>query len=428
MVNEQSQSAPVKFDIVIVGGGVVGATLALQLAAIDKPTPLAIALVEAGAPVNADQPDLEPKSKPGGFDPRVVALTRRSEQLLHSLDAWAAIQADRACAYTDMHVWDADGTGVIHFSCAEVDAANLGHIVENRAVKAALYDQINQIEHIHCWHNAEVEALGGTEQVRDIILADGRVLSADLIIAADGARSKIRELAAMPLRQWEYGHKAIVTTVVTEKPHQFTAWQRFLTTGPLAFLPLQAEAQAGGEEHASSIVWSVTNDQADALMALSETEFNHQLSRAFEHTLGAITHSDQRFSFALTARHASDYHRPGLVLVGDAAHSIHPLAGQGVNLGLADTQVLAEEIARARRRSLSLGNASILRRYQRRRKSHNLLALAVMEGFKRLFGATALPVRLLRNVGLRRVNRMGWLKQQIIKLMLAGDESSAPHR
>ena len=322
--------------------------------------------------------------------------------------------------------WDADGTGSIHFNCFDVGEPNLGHIVENRVVIANLYQQLAQSAAVQCFAQTQVEQLGGSEQRRELILADGRVLAAPLVIAADGARSKMRELAAMPIRQWQYGHKAIVTTVTTEQPHQFTAWQRFLTTGPLAFLPLQGQSQGAGPDCTSSIVWSVTEAEADALMALDDAEFNRQLGQAFEHTLGQITHSDKRFCFPLVARHAKDYFHQGLVLVGDAAHSIHPLAGQGVNLGLADARVLAEEIHRARRRAISLNDASLLRRYQRRRKGHNLMALAVMEGFKRLFGADPLPIRLLRNWGLRGVDGASGLKQHIIRLMLAAEPPRQP--
>lgn len=400
-----------EFDVVIVGGGLVGSTLALLLANCRQPNPLNIALVEAGNPPKPLDTD--------GFDPRVVALTRQSEQLLTDINVWADIKRQRACAYQDMHVWDGDGTGSIHFNSQDVGADNLGHIVENAVALASLYQQIKRKPNIHWQGNAAVEQLGGSEQARELLLADGTRLRAPLIVAADGARSKLRTLAAIPLKEWQYGQQAIVTTVRTELPHQFTAWQRFITTGPLAFLPLQRETTAHNQEHVSSIVWSVTDAQADELMQLNDEQFRHALGRAFEYRLGQILSCDERFCFPLTARHADQYHKPGLVLVGDAAHTIHPLAGQGVNLGLADARVLATEIQRALNRNVPLNDESLLRRYQRQRKGQNLLTLAVMEAFKRLFGAEPLPLRWLRNHGLKQVDQMSWLKTRIVRLMLA---------
>lgn len=409
-MTDQSQA----FDIVIVGGGLVGSALAARLGQADRN--LSIALLDAGSePVLVET---------GEFDPRVVALTRQSQQLFIDINAWADIQAVRACPYTDMHVWDGDGTGNIHFNCHDINQANLGHIVENRVALASIYQQLRVLDNVHLLLKTRVVQLAGSEAQRQIVLDDGRSLSAQLIIAADGGHSKIRELAAIDVKEWAYGHKAIVSTVTCQEPHQYTAWQRFTRTGPLAFLPLQQQAQGAEDEYQCSLVWSQQTQVADELMALEEAKFNEQLARAFEYRLGAISHSDRRYCFPLTARHARDYFRPGLVLVGDAAHSIHPLAGQGVNLGFADAAVLAEEIFRARQRSIALSDESILRRYQRRRKPHNLITLAVMEGFKQLFGADDLAVRWLRNTGLKQVNHLSWMKNTIAREILGAQHSS----
>lgn len=407
------------YDLIIVGGGLVGASLAALLTCPGaQDSGLRIALVEAGSGPQESDPSSGFGSRRTGFDPRVVALTRQSQQLLQTANAWPAIEAMRACAYTDMHVWDGDGTASIHFNAWDIGETNLGHIVENRVLLAAVYQQLQAQNRVAMHFNAEVETLAGESDARQLILASGEVLAAPLIVAADGARSKLRELAAFDVRQWSYGHSAVVTTVETEKPHQFTAWQRFMTSGPLAFLPLQQAQSANVTEHHCSIVWSLQTELAEEIMALETNEFNQALGCAFEYKLGAIRHSDPRYSFPLTARLARDYYRQGLVLVGDAAHSIHPLAGQGVNLGLLDVAVLAEELQRAQRRGIPLNDESILRRYQRRRKGHNLATLATMEGFKRLFGAEPLAIRWLRNAGLRGVNQQAWLKNQIAKQML----------
>ena len=227
--------------------------------------------------------------------------------------------------------------------------------------------------------------------------------------------SKVRELLNFPVRSWNYGHKAIVATVKGDCIHDYTARQNFLTTGPLAFLPL-----GDPSEKYCSIVWSVDDERADQLMALPVEEFERVLSEAFEYRMGAVKVVDKRYCFPLVQRHAIEYIAPQVALVGDAAHTIHPLAGQGVNLGLLDASALAEEICRASQRNLSLDDDSILRRYQRKRKRNNLEIMLLMESFKRLFGSRQLPVRWLRNSGMRTLNKIGpvknWLAKQAMGL------------
>lgn len=403
------------FDVVIVGAGLVGSAMACALAADEAGHSLRIAVVEAGG---------EPALFEGeNFDPRVVALTQASQKLLDSVGAWSLIQDERACPYTDMDVWDADGTGSIHFDCLEVQQHSLGHIVENSVVTRALLARVEAYPQITLLRPAKVSALyrDDDDQNQCVLLDDGRKLSAPLLLAADGANSKVRELANMPTREWSYGHDAIVTTVKTQKPHQHTAWQRFLSTGPLAFLPLQiesAEAQSLPSEtdaHYSSIVWSLESDRVPELMALNDTEFSQALAKAFEHRLGEVVQVAKRYSFPLRQRHAVDYVQEGIALLGDAAHTIHPLAGQGVNLGFLDVCAMRDEILRAQNRQLSLADMSILKRYQRARKSNNLAMMTMMEGFKRLFAANHLPTRWLRNEGMRTLNGVPALKNLVVK-------------
>ena len=199
--------------------------------------------------------------------------------------------------------------------------------------------------------------------------------------------------------------------VQTAEDHQATAWQRFLPTGPLAMLPLPGD----GQRHYCSIVWSLQDSLVDELLGLEEVAFCAQLQRAIEGRLGRVVASSPRFAFPLRQRHAVDYVKPGIALVGDAAHTIHPLAGQGINLGLQDVAVLAQEVLAGHERGVSPGQLELLRRYQRRRKGENLLMMAAMDGFKRLFEQQALPLRWLRNVGMRGVNQMGPLKQQLMR-------------
>ena len=390
------------FDIVIVGAGLVGGSLACAIAQESSAQDLRIALIEAGG----DAQHFEGEN----FDPRVVALTQASQNLLAKIGVWSEVLQTRACAYRDMHVWDGEGTADIHFNCAEVRENHLGHIVENSAIVTALRKKITEHSQITLIQPAKIVNLVRDEKIQ-IELDNGKLITANLLIAADGAQSKVRELAEFETREWDYGHKAIVTTVQTELPHQATAWQRFMRTGPLAFLPLSTTNQ----KHFCSIVWSAETELADELMQLNDAEFCARLGFAFEHKLGKIIHAAERFAIPLRQRHAKTYIQPNIVLVGDAAHNIHPLAGQGVNLGLLDVIALAQEIERALMRKVPLNDFSILRRYQRQRLAGNLIMMSAMEAFKRLFGSESLMLIWLRNSGMRQLNSLTELKKIIVK-------------
>jgi 2-octaprenylphenol hydroxylase len=409
------------YDIVVVGAGLVGATFVALLLQQQKNSeqPLRIALIDGGpAPT---LPNLT-ESTQTTFDPRVVALTQASQTVFENLGLWVTITDQRACRYTKMHVWDNDGTASIKFDAKEMHLPQLGHIVENSLLQCAVLDYIATQESVTVLRGLTVEALDSEKNSADkkqriVSCSDGTILSASLLVAADGGQSKLRALAGMSVRKWEYEHKAIVATVQSTKSHQFTAWQNFLSTGPLAFLPLDHPS-----EEYCSIVWSVDTEAADALMALDDTAFSDALARAFEHRLGPIKSVSRRFCFPLLQRHAVDYVGDSLVLIGDAAHTIHPLAGQGVNLGLLDAQALANELTRAVERDLIINHASVLRRYQRRRKAHNLEVMLLMEGFKRLFGSRHILFRWMRNVGMKKINQWSFLKNLLAKQAINNHE------
>jgi 2-octaprenylphenol hydroxylase len=400
------------FDLVIVGAGLVGATLAASIAGHKSNQHIKIALIDQN-----DAPTIAPLSiEPPEFDPRVVALTQESIKLLKSIGAWSAVEAMRACAYRFMRVWDNEGTGEIIFDAHELSQAQLGVIVENRLLLSAVLEVLAKQENVTLLRGQSVsdlateQSIKNTKPIKKITLSSEEILNTSLVIAADGAHSKIRELAGLQVRSWSYQQKAIVGTVKTERPHQQTAWQNFLVTGPLAFLPLDHVSC-----QYSSIVWSADIDVADRLMALPDNEFKIELAQAFNYRLGAIESVDKRFCFPLMQAHAISYIAPQIVLVGDAAHTIHPLAGQGVNLGLLDAAALAAEITRASERSLCLSDESILRRYQRRRRQNNLQFMVLMESFKRLFGTRNLSVRWLRNTGIKKINQLTPLKKWLAK-------------
>lgn len=399
------------FDVIIVGGGIAGSALAAALVG----TALRVAVVEGG-PIARTAP--QGSVRVGDFDARVSSLTPASQRLLEDLEAWPLMTQVGVSAYRQMHVWDAEGTGAIDFSALEMQQPCLGHIVENRVTVWALQQVLRGSTNVAFLDNCRVtELVPATDgeiagSAYQLTLDDGRQMSASLVVAADGALSSIRRFAGFNTREWDYQHVATVTTVATELPHQQTAWQRFLPEGPLAFLPL---AGAGGEENLCSIVWSAELDLAERIAAMDDATFCDALGRAFEHRLGRVLQAAPRHSYPLRQRHATSYYKPGLVLIGDAAHSIHPLAGQGINLGLKDVAVLADELKRAVRVGLAPGDPEVLGRFQRRRMADNLAMMAVMDGFKRLFAQRDLRVRWLRNAGMQQLNRIPLVKRRIVR-------------
>lgn len=419
------------YDLIIVGGGMVGASIACGLA----DTGMRIAVLEAAEQASPWQQDK--------VDPRVSALTEASRAFLQSLNAWEEMPQRRVTPYQQMKVWESDGTGHIEFSCDDIYAENIGHIVENSVTLNALLNQLAQKPQVELIRGVQI--LGITEAFKDtsgvsgkadsrepgaksvlgversVLLADGTQLSAQLIVATDGARSKLREWGGFDTREWDYGHDAIVTTIKLEQSHQGTAWQRFMPTGPLALLPITFK----GDDHYCSIVWSTTPEEAERLSTLSEEDFCHELSLASEHRLGKVVSCDPRFAFPLRQRHAKQYWKEGLVLAGDAAHTIHPLAGQGVNLGLLDAATLVEELANAWKRQQPLGIGQTLGKYQRRRMPDNLKMMALMETFKRLYGPVPLPMRWARNAGMNLVNNTPMVKKQLLRQAL-GERDGLP--
>ncbi len=401
------------FDIVIVGGGMVGSTMACLL----RDLPCQLALVDRMDFAN-QQSSIDKDSEK--FDPRVSALTAASKKLFTELGIWAEVEERRCCNYHDMQVWDADGTGSISFAAAELNQPELGTIVENSLLSSALYRQISEQENLSILAPVQIESLMEEDGSTRLTTDSGDTILAKLVIAADGANSKIRELCAIRTREWDYNHHAIVTTVRTELPHRQTALQRFIETGPLAFLPLAKSADDQEQTHCS-IVWSAIPERAEELLALNDEEFCAELTQCIENRLGNIEWCDKRFSFPLRQRHAVDYVKDNVVLIGDAAHSIHPLAGQGVNLGFLDAAALATELAHGLSVGRDLADATVLGRYQRKRIGHNLGMMWLMEGFKHLFAEQALAIRWLRNIGMSGVDNVSVIKNQLARRAMGLD-------
>ena len=383
------------FDIIIVGAGMVGSALACALGMQG----LQVAVIEAHQP-DFDWPD-------DSVDQRVSAITCASQQIFTSLGAWEAMCRQRVSPYRDMRVWDATGSGEIHFDSADLGEPLLGHIIENRVIQFALYEKLVEYDNVTFIAPVSVTSMEIVPDRASVTLDDGRVLNAALLVAADGSRSKLRELAGIETQGWSYHQHGVVAHITTSKSHQETAWQRFMPDGPLAFLPLS--------DGSSSIVWSTTPEHADALLQLDDAAFLDALQTAFGDRLGRMLSCGPRAAFPLRMQHAKQYTQQRLALLGDAAHTIHPLAGQGVNLGLADAATLAEVIADVRAAGSDIGALKNLRRYERWRKGDNLAMMSTMDAFKRLFGSKMPMLKWLRNTGLSLTNRTTPVKNMIMR-------------
>ncbi|TDH73881.1 uncharacterized protein CCR75_002958 [Bremia lactucae] len=440
------------YDVVVVGGGLVGSALACQIksnpifkgkqvAVIELETPAAVSSVED------DTPDL-----------RVYTITPASQKLIESAGAWSLIADSHKAVFRVMQVWDAMGDGFIRFDANKINKDILGHVIEHRVLVRALHDRMNQLAadpqdsaplKLYCpakvKHFQRPTIVSG---ISDIGLEDGQRLKADVVVAADGGNSIIRSLSALGTWGWDYDQQAVVTTVKTDGKNE-TAWQRFFPTGPVALLPMR--------DGYSSVVWSCTAEMAKELTALSSEAFITRLNEAYAappmspvppefpglpvlsslmngvHQAAATIMSaasltdpfvappkavaavGPRVAFPLKLKHATKYIKPGIALVGDSAHTIHPLAGQGLNLGLGDVNALSNLLVGGVKSGENLSSEYFLQQYEDERMKANITMQLAMDGFKRMFGPTPDAVSVARNVGMGTLNAVEPLKNQIMK-------------
>jgi len=418
-----SRAAPaLDFDFLIVGGGITGCVMASLLVNRKLAAPGRVAIIANEAP-----PAAVPAVADSDWGLRVFALSRASQRLLILCGAWQLLPAQKYNPYERMCVWDGrggqplggtprgepQGSGSLSFDCAELGEPNLGYIVEGRALQWACRRAATDAGVVFV--DAGILKIAVDPAHVRVSLADGRDLQGQLLIAADGADSTARTLLGIETAGHAYHQDALVAHVRTALSHRNTAWQRFLPTGPLAFLPLP--------DGRSSIVWSTTRPEAGRLRALAAAAFGAELSAASGEVLGSCELTTPIASFPLKLQYALDYVRPRAVLVGDAAHAVHPLAGQGLNLGLLDCAVLAEVLGGDSRGPVGFGEHKLLRRYERRRKSENLLAATAFDGLERLFSNDNAAVARLRMVGLGAVGRVPFIKRRLAEraLGLSGD-------
>ncbi len=386
------------FDITIVGAGMTGLGLAALLASESR---CAVRVIDAGPPPDAGHRE--------DIGLRVSALAPASVELLESVGAWEFI-AGRACPYKRMQVWDAaaepDGPATVYFDAAEYAVAELGFIVENELVREALYRVLQASQVVFEFD----QSLDAVERRHDgwRITAGGQLIESELIVGADGGRSFVRDAAGIDVDLKPYAQTAVVTHLATERPHESTARQRFLSSGPIGLLPI-----ADGRV---SVVWSTSPEAAEAAMALDDAALGETLSKAADFALGDMRVEGPRGSFPLVAAHAQHYVDAGLALIGDAAHSVHPLAGQGVNLGFADVAELAATITVALDAGEYPADRPVLRRYERARRGANASMIRLLTGLNSLFAADSALVGDLRRAGMQLFNRSGPVRRKAVDI------------
>ncbi len=388
-----------RYDVLIVGGGMVGATIACALGG----SGLSVGVVEYRYPQG-----FEPEQP---HDLRVSAISVASQNVIDMVGAWEGIISRRSCPYQRMKVWEAnEERAATEFNSEGISYPYLGHIVENRVIQLALLERMAAFDNVELICPAQTEAIDYSPGASVVRLTDGTELVGRLLIAADGGESRVRQAAGIGVHKWDYEQNALVASVETAYPQQDITWQQFTATGPLAFLPMPGAN--------ASLVWYNTPGEVKRLMALPEDQFMAELEATFPDSLGKIDTLIQRGSFPLRRQHAQQYVAEGVALAGDAAHMIHPLAGQGVNIGMLDAAALAETILKAKRAGEDFTSLAVLKGYEQQRRKHNLMMMQVMDMFYRVFSNDILPLKLVRNLGLGLAERVSPAKNKVMRFAM----------
>lgn len=384
-------------DITIVGAGMVGSAAALSLA-------------RAGFNITLIEANEIPQWSAEEYYLRVSAISLASEQLLEDIGVWQQIKNRRVSSYEHMRVCDASGTGRLEFDAAESGVAYLGHIVENNLINDSLIEQLQGMSNVRFVIGVRLSSMTWLEEAVQLRLENGDEIRSTLVIAADGDNSSVRQLCGIESSRHDYLQTGIVARVRTSLSHNSTAWQRFLPSGPLAFLPLA--------DGSCSIVWSADQQRASDLLSLNDEDFSKQLADAFENQLGSVELLSPRVAFPLMLANANSYSAERVVLLGDAAHRVHPLAGQGVNLGFQDVIDLTSILREASQHQRGLADPLYLRRFARRRRADASLMLAGMDGIQRVFASKQQFVCKSRNLAMDLINQLPVLKQFFVNRAL----------
>jgi len=391
-------------DVIIIGGGLAGNTLAGLLAGKG----LHCKIIEAAEKIE--------KPESASHDPRALAITHASRGILDSIDVWQHLPENRVGYFRGMTVWDENGRGKIEFDSADICQPTLGYIIEQNVLQSVLEKVVGNIPGVQVYNGTKLRDIKWHDESISVELDNDTQLVTRLVVAADGIHSSSRNLAGITFKEHDYQQQAVACIVRTALPHGEIARQRFLTHGPLAFLPMNSAHQCG-------VVWSTLPEHAAVLLNMDAEEFNQTLQTAFDNTLGEVLESERRGCFPLRRAQAERYCKERFVLVGDAAHSVHPLAGQGANLGFLDVASLAQLILSARDKNKDYASQRVLRAYERWRKLENHMMMMALEGFKYTFENQSPPVQILRNKALDFANSIVPLKHTIMRhaMGLSGD-------
>ncbi len=389
-----------EFDVVVVGGGMVGATVACGLGG----SSLKVGVVEQAIPdkFSSDQ----------SHDLRVSALSLASKNIMQTVGAWEGVLNRRYCPFKRMRVWETAGD--TEFNSDDIALPELGYIVENRVTQLALLDQLAKFDNIELIAPISIKEINYSASGQSTLtLSDGSELQTNMLVAADGGNSRVRQTVGLGVTSWDYQQHAMVIYVETDYEQQDITWQRFVPSGPQAFLPLSG--------HYGSIVWYNSADEVKRLKALSNEALILELTATFPDCLGKINQVLGVASFPLKRQHAQQYVKAGVALVGDAAHMINPLAGQGVNIGLLDAAALAEVLVEAHQKGENIADISVLKRYEKMRRNENLRMMTAMDIFYRVFSNKVLPIKFLRNFGLGLAERISPVKNKVTRMAIGLD-------
>jgi 2-octaprenyl-3-methyl-6-methoxy-1,4-benzoquinol hydroxylase len=389
------------FDCVVIGGGMVGAASALSLAQLG----LKVAIVE--------QSLAKKFSAEQALDLRVSAISITSQSLLNQLGAWQQLQQWRICPYKRLGVWEHEAA-YVEFNADDIDQTHLGHIIENRLIQLSLWQQISLVGNIHSFCPEQLQTL---EQSSDkvILTLTHCKITAKLVVGADGPQSKVRQMASIGMTGWDYQQSAMLINVETSNSQQDITWQQFFPSGPIAFLPLPGKSTLGGF---ASLVWYHQRDEIRRLTSLSNINLQQEVLERFPKSLGTVKVLNKA-AFPLTRRHANNYQHKRILLVGDSAHTINPMAGQGVNLGFKDVAALQSVIRDAITNGEVWHDESVLARYEKKRRHDNLLMMSTMDALYVGFSHPAPAVKSLRNLALLAINKVPFLNSTIKNKALA---------